>query len=192
MRIIAGRWRGRRLTAPPGNDLRPTTDRVKEALFNILQGDLAGLTVLDLCCGAGGLGIEALSRGAKLAVFVDRDPRALAATRANLTHCGAESASYRLVQGDALEQLRRQLEAPPVERWCLLADPPYAAGLAEAILAQAPDLLAAPGLQVAVIEHGRDVPASVLTGGKGRTRRYGRSCLTILRPGAGEGSVSDD
>ncbi len=192
MRVIAGRWRGRRLTAPPGNDLRPTADRVKEALFNILQGELADLTVLDLCCGAGGLGIEALSRGAGLVVFVDRDPRALAATRANLAHCGADPGSYRLIQGDALEQLGRRLQAPSKEPWCLLADPPYAGGLAEAILARAPDLLGAPGLQFAVIEHGREVKASDLTAGLGRTRRYGRSCLTILRSCTNEGSASDD
>jgi len=78
MRVIAGMWKGRRLKSPSGDEVRPTTDRVKEALFNILGPDVRDCLFLDLCCGAGGLGIEALSRGAAGAVFIDLSRKSLA------------------------------------------------------------------------------------------------------------------
>ena len=86
MRVVAGELRGRRIKAPPGG-IRPTADRVREALFSIL-GDVSGLRVLDLFAGSGALGIEALSRGAAEAVFVDSDRRAVAGVRANLEALG--------------------------------------------------------------------------------------------------------
>ena len=88
MRVIAGTLGGRRLKAPPGRGTRPTSDRVREALFAML-GDLDGARVLDLFAGTGALGIEALSRGAASAVFVERDARAAAVLRANLTDARA-------------------------------------------------------------------------------------------------------
>ena len=118
MRIVAGRYRGRRLTAPPGLDTRPTSDRVREALFNIL-GDIEGLRVLDLFAGSGALAIEALSRGAAGAVLVEQDPRAVDAIRANLDALGASEA--RVVRGDALAWLRRA-----EGEWDIVfLDPPY-------------------------------------------------------------------
>ncbi len=94
MRVVAGEFRGRRLRAPRGRRTRPTADRVREALFSML-GDVAGARVLDLYAGSGALGIEALSRGAASAVFVERDPRAVAAIRRNLDASGAEAAVRR-------------------------------------------------------------------------------------------------
>src|SRR5918998_3417279 len=88
MRVIAGRWGGRRLQAPPGDATRPTSDRVREALFSILGARVDDARVLDLFAGSGALGIEALSRGAASATFVDHDPDALAAVRANLDGTG--------------------------------------------------------------------------------------------------------
>jgi 16S rRNA (guanine966-N2)-methyltransferase len=102
MRIVAGSFKGRRLRAPAGARTRPTADRVREALFSIL-GPLDGERVLDLFAGSGALGIEALSRGAAEAVFVDSDPRAVAAIRRNLEAIGVESAVRRR---DALAYLR--------------------------------------------------------------------------------------
>src|SRR5688500_13803804 len=84
MRIVAGRWRGRRITAPPGLQVRPTLDRVREAWMSILQLDLPSARVLDLYAGSGALGLEALSRGATSADFVERDPRSLRALAANI------------------------------------------------------------------------------------------------------------
>ncbi|MFN2371665.1 MAG: RsmD family RNA methyltransferase [Candidatus Krumholzibacteriia bacterium] len=105
MRVIGGRWRGRRLAAPRGQAVRPTTDRVKEAVFNILGDRVAAATVLDLCSGAGGLGLEALSRGAARAVFVDSDRVALAAVRANAEACGAQAGEFTLVHAEAVAWL---------------------------------------------------------------------------------------
>jgi 16S rRNA (guanine966-N2)-methyltransferase len=94
VRVVAGTHRGRRLEAPPGRSTRPTSDRVREALFSIL-GSVEGLHVLDLFAGSGALGIEALSRGAAEAVFVDSDPRAIAAVRRNLAAIGIDAPVHR-------------------------------------------------------------------------------------------------
>src|SRR4051794_41764340 len=91
MRVIAGEWRGRPLKAPPGAATRPTSDRVREALFSILAGRVPGARVLDLFAGSGALGIEALSRGAESATFVDDATPAIAAVKANLTALGARA-----------------------------------------------------------------------------------------------------
>src|ERR687889_1762341 len=91
MRVIAGTYGGRRLQAPPGTDTRPTSDRVREALFSILGERVEGARVLDLFAGSGALGIEALSRGAAEATFVDKAPAAIRAVRANLEAVGADA-----------------------------------------------------------------------------------------------------
>ncbi len=106
MRIIAGSARGRALKAPAGDSVRPTTDRVKEALFNILQFRLAGARVLDLFAGSGNLGLEALSRGAAKAVFVERDMKTLALLRENVQHLGLGERSE-VMAGDFAAALPR-------------------------------------------------------------------------------------
>jgi 16S rRNA (guanine966-N2)-methyltransferase len=105
VRIVAGRFRGRRIAAPPGEGTRPTSDRVREALFSIL-GPLDGERVLDLYAGSGALGIEALSRGADHAVFVERDGRAAAALRANLTSLGIDADEAEVRRAETLAALR--------------------------------------------------------------------------------------
>ena len=112
MRVVAGVHKGRRLQAPPG--ARPTADRVKEALFSILGTEVQGARVLDLFAGSGALGIEALSRGAASATFVDRDVRAVAAVQANLPGAVA-------VRAEAAAYLRRSAEQYDL----VLLDPPY-------------------------------------------------------------------
>jgi 16S rRNA (guanine966-N2)-methyltransferase len=117
LRVVAGRYKGRRLRAPAGRGTRPTADRVREALFSIL-GPLEGLDVLDLFAGSGALGIEALSRGAASATFVDSDARAVAAIRDNLDAIGVAGAVHRR---DALAFL-----AATRDRYDLVfLDPPY-------------------------------------------------------------------
>jgi 16S rRNA (guanine966-N2)-methyltransferase len=118
VRVVAGRFKGRRLHAPSGRDTRPTADRVREALFSIL-GPLDGGRVLDLYAGSGALGIEALSRGAEAAVFVDSDPRAVAVIRRNLEAVGVAAPVHRR---DALAYLRGASEAPFD---LVFLDPPY-------------------------------------------------------------------
>ena len=88
MRVITGTARGRKLREPKNMDIRPTTDKVKESLFSIIQFDIEGRRVLDLFAGTGQLGIEALSRGAKSVTFVDQSNDAIAIVRENLEHCG--------------------------------------------------------------------------------------------------------
>lgn len=130
MRIIAGQWRGRPLIAPPGMDTRPTADRVREALFSMLAsrlGTFEGLRVADLFAGSGALGLEALSRGAASAMFVERDTKALAAIRTNAASFGA-TASVQFLGGSALALPRSQ----PFD--LILADPPYSAGSGDSVV----------------------------------------------------------
>ncbi len=117
MRVVAGAFKGRPIRAPKGTHTRPTADRVREALFSIL-GPIEGLRVLDLFAGSGALGIEALSRGASSATFVDSSPRAVAAVRRNLDELGAEAEVSRR---DAL----RWLAAADRTFDLVFADPPY-------------------------------------------------------------------
>ena len=184
MRVIAGAWRGRRLTSLPGEAIRPTTGRVREALFSILGPRVAGAEVADLCCGAGALGIEALSRGATRVAFVDLSPHALRTTEANLRHCGAAPRTWTLVCEDAVAWLtargRRAGAAPLI----VLADPPYAGDLAARLLGALRALPPASGLVVGVVEHGADeapAPAAPTADAPRESRRvYGRTALTIL------------
>lgn len=125
MRVITGTARGRRLREPANMDIRPTTDVVKEALFNIIQFDIEGRRVLDLFAGTGQLAIEALSRGAKSAVLVDRDREALGIIKYNLNHCGLEG---RVAAADSLEFLEKcERESFDV----IFIDPPYDSGLTD-------------------------------------------------------------
>jgi len=132
MRIVGGRHRGRRLLAPPGDTVRPTSDRAREALFNILSHGrfaaggipFADAAVIDAFAGTGALGLEALSRGAAEAVFIERDPDAVAVLRRNVETLG-ESARAQIVPADATRPPRAGLR-------CAVAfiDPPYRSGLA--------------------------------------------------------------
>ena len=181
MRVIAGAWRGRRLASLPGDEIRPTTGRVREALFSILGARIVGAGVADLCCGAGALGIEALSRGAARVDFVDISARALAVTAENLGRCGAAPgtwARHRAEAGGWLAAWRERGGGPPL---IVLADPPYAADLAARLLAELVRWPAS-ALLAAVIEHGADGPPAPPAAGPWQVRRkvYGRSALTIL------------
>jgi 16S rRNA (guanine966-N2)-methyltransferase len=171
VRVVAGTARGRRLQAPPGVATRPTSDRVREATFNALGslGAVEGATVLDLFAGSGALGIEALSRGASHATFVDSDARALAVIRANLDTTGLSDRAT-VVNGDAV----RRLETAGSVDLALL-DPPYA--FADE---QWSGLLRALDARFAVIESDREVPIpppwQVL-----RSKRYGGTVVLIAQ-----------
>lgn len=168
MRVVAGELGGRRLVAPPGNDTRPTSDKVRQAIFNALDsaGLLDGALVVDLFAGSGALGIEALSRGAESCVFVERDRAAVTALRENLGSLGLEKRS-RVVVGDA-STYGASLGAVDL----VLADPPYRFDGWEALLAglAAGDVIA---------ESDREIPAPA--GWESvRARRYGRTFITWL------------
>jgi 16S rRNA (guanine966-N2)-methyltransferase len=131
MRIIAGQWRGRKLTAPKGDATRPTADRMRETLFSMLTsrlGSLEGLQVVDLFAGSGALGLEALSRGAATCLFVEQDRAALETIRANITTMGARDQTR--VEAGSVTQLRAA--SAPLD--LLLVDPPYHSGAGEVAL----------------------------------------------------------
>lgn len=175
MRVIAGTARGLTLTAPKGAGTRPITDRVKETLFGILGDRVPDASVLDLYAGSGAVGIEALSRGALHATFVERGREALAALRANLERTGLAAAA-RVEAGD----VERFLEATDGGPWDLVVlDPPYAE---RAIVAPLRSLVprVTPGATVVLKHHWRaDVPAvEGLT--TTRHRRFGETMLTFM------------
>jgi 16S rRNA (guanine(966)-N(2))-methyltransferase RsmD len=173
-RVIAGEFGGRRLQAPPGDATRPTSDRVREALFSILGGTVEGARVLDLFAGSGALGIEALSRGAAEATFVEADVKAQRALRANLTALGIRAHVRR---GDALAFLRAASAGAPQYDLVLL-DPPYrlAPRLGPELSEALPPLLA-PGALV-VSESARRSPLA-LDLPLDDERRYGDTLIRI-------------
>lgn len=157
VRIIGGRWRGSRLDVPAIEGLRPSSDRVRETLFNWLQGRIAGARCLDLFAGSGALGFEAASRGAARVVLVERDPRVVQVLRDGAERLGAAQLSVQAA--DALSWL----EQPPAMRFDLVFfDPPFAAGLLQPALDRLGPWLE-PDAWV-YIEHGMEATAPVLTG----------------------------
>ena len=185
MRVIAGSARGRRLVAPAGSATRPTSDRVREALFSILGPPEPDLRALDLFAGAGTLGIEALSRGAAAAVFVDSSRAALRCLRRNLEALAMTGVSE-VHLDDAPRFARRAAAAAaagaPRFGWIFL-DPPYAAGVADATLeALGGGPILAPG-GIVVVEHDRRSPPRQEHGSlvKADSRRYGDTELTFFR-----------
>jgi 16S rRNA (guanine966-N2)-methyltransferase len=171
MRIIAGRWRGRRLHALRGKGTRPTSDRVREAWMGALGGRVEEATVLDLFAGSGALGLEALSRGAREVVFVERARTALATLEANIELLQVEDLC-RVVRGDAMAFARR-LEAEAFD--LALADPPYDQGFAAALLEQ----FARGGFARELwVEHRTSEAMPLLPGL--RQRRYGDTTLSIV------------
>ena len=122
MRVIAGQFKGRRLTAPSWDGLRPTSDKLRETLFNVLAPRVEGARVLDAYAGTGAVGIEALSRGAAHVTFIERDRRAAALIEANLTLCGVKQ-GYTIECGDVAAVLRRTPRDADFD--LVLLDPPY-------------------------------------------------------------------
>jgi 16S rRNA (guanine966-N2)-methyltransferase len=181
MRVIAGRYKGRRLKAPTWHGLRPTSDRLKETLFAILAPVVEGARVLDGFAGSGALGIEALSRGAAEVVFVERDARAVALIEDNLRHCGIGS-GYVMIRGEFASALR---QLPAHRRFDLaLLDPPYEEADVEGALCAAAARMA-PGASL-VLEHAarRQVPGRVEAWALVRQVTAGDSTLAFFREAA--------
>lgn len=136
MRVIAGKARRLNLKTVPGMDTRPTTDRIKETLFNILQPQLLDCRFLDLFSGSGGIGIEALSRGASYAVFVEKNPKACSCIRENLSFTKLAD-SGKLLSMDVLQALRSLEGGESFD--CIFMDPPYRQDLEQQVLAYLAD-----------------------------------------------------
>lgn len=173
LRIIAGELRGRRIAVPPGAGVRPTADRVREALFSILGCAVRDARVLDAYAGSGALGFEALSRGATRATFIEADRRALRTMRANAAELGVAKRCT-VHAGRVIDVLRRGDVAGPFD--LVFADPPYEGTEAAPFLVLAASVLAENG--VVVLERdSRKVAAAADGLDRSRTARYGRCCL---------------
>lgn len=171
MRIVGGEWGGRRITAPPGRDVRPTTDRVREAWMSALGGRFDGLAVLDLFAGSGALGLEMLSRGAAHATFVEIARASLRCLEENVAALGAGERST-VVKGDAVKYASR---LPPGAFDLALADPPYGQGHAATLLER---FAREPFARELWVEHRTGEPLPGLPGL--RNRRYGDTTLTSV------------
>ena len=188
MRVIAGRFGSRRLAAPAGEDTRPTSDRLRETLFNVLAPRIEGSTFLDMYAGSGAVGIEALSRGASRVDFVERAPAALTALRANLAGLGLND-GFRIYAGAATAFLRRGYAGAPPGFDLIFVDPPYDAaqeyqatlGMLGMLGGAAAGLLAAGGMVIA--EHRRKAVLESSYGSLARARllQQGDAALSFYR-----------
>ena len=178
MRVITGKARGVQLKTPEGMDTRPTTDRVKEALFSIINFDIPGANVLDLFGGTGQLGIEALSRGAKSAVFVDAREESCRLIRENLKRTKLEQ-DAKVVRSDYLDYLHRCREQYDI----ILLDPPYAEVFLENALKTITeiDILHSGGIIVAERPLGKELPWEFEGYQRSRDYKYGKTLLTVYR-----------
>jgi 16S rRNA (guanine966-N2)-methyltransferase len=181
MRVISGKYRGRRLKGPKGTDLRPTGDRLKETLFNILKPQISGAVVLDVFSGTGAIGIEALSRGADRTVFIERDPSANALIRRNLEICGIED-DFSIIRQDAFKALR-SLARQEFSVDIIYFDPPYDWEPYPDLLKLAFKLVPASRHACVVIEHRRNavLPESGEEYRRYRLVRQGDKCLSFYQ-----------
>lgn len=176
MRVITGKARGRRLITLSGDDVRPTTDKVKESVFSIIQFQVEGRRFLDLFAGSGQMGIEALSRGAKSATFVDLRKDAISVVRKNLEALKLEEdADVRCT--DSLGFLRSTGEKFDVA----FVDPPYNKGLAQKALELLPSVMNPAGIIVAETADTEELPEKVGDFSLDRTYRYGKIKISTYR-----------
>lgn len=177
VRVIAGEFRGRRLFYPDRRILRPTMDRTREALFSSIQARLRGGGFADLFCAAGGVGIEALSRGAAHVDFVERDPDAIDYLRRNLEGCGVPLEQYRIYAGDVFDYIAAGALKNPALK-VVFADPPYDARSGARVLDHL-RLTAYDNLELFVLEHRYPVDTGPLGGlVYSRTKKFGDSLLS--------------
>jgi len=181
MRVIAGKYRGRNLRSPPSMQVRPTSDRLRETLFNVLAPRIEGTRFLDLCAGSGAVGIEALSRGASHVTFVDRSRKMCGLVESNLDLCGVPEDETEVVRAEAAEYLRRA-QSKMTERWDIaFFDPPYAIDYAPVLSIVGAGALLEPDNGLFVVEHHHKNEISDRWGELRRTRtlKQGDSCLSF-------------
>lgn len=166
MRIVAGTWRGRTLKSPTWEGLRPTSDRLRETLFNILGPSIRGARVLDGYAGTGAIGLEAMSRGAAAVTFVEHDARAIKLIEANLDALSAERTGKPVIIRAGFADAAARLDGEPFD--LIIVDPPYAHDAADAAL-DAAGSLAGPATRV-VVEHAARYPPPAARGGLRLTR----------------------
>jgi 16S rRNA (guanine966-N2)-methyltransferase len=182
MRITGGRLRGRRLASFKGLDIRPTSDRVREAIFDLLGHHLEEEKVLDLFAGTGSLGIEALSRGAAWALFIDHSPKAIELIGKNLKLCGLEAKGVAL-RKDLLKGFPRRYRLLDEKVDLLFVDPPYRKGMLLPVLEAVchTQILGNPSTLVAQSEQRESLPARVGSLRMVKSRIYGQTRITLYR-----------
>lgn len=193
MRIIAGKYRGRNLKSPPSLEVRPTSDRLRETLFNIIAPRIDGARFLDLCAGSGAVGIEALSRGAAHVTFVDRSRKMCELIKSNLDLCRIERRESEVIQAEAHDFLRRFIAKQPDsgKPWDLVFfDPPYALDylpILETFGARSASLLTESGLLIVEHHHKNQLPEQVGELRRTRVLKQGDSALSFYEAGAASG-----
>ena len=181
MRIITGSARGRRLDSPVGNDVRPTTDVVKEALFSIIQFDIEGCTFLDAFAGSGQIGLEALSRGAKKAYFVDSSRRSMAVVKKNIGICGFDRERAVTVASDTISFLSSGREKFDI----VFLDPPYMTGLLQKALEASVGVVRENGIIICEHPSEEELPEKAGSFSLKKNYKYGKIVISVYRGDAG-------
>lgn len=178
MRIISGQLRGRRLVTPRNDNVRPTTDKVKEALFNMIAPDVEGSVVIDLFSGTGNLGLEAISRGAKRVYFVDKSRESYRLIKENIAICKAEEQSIVMVSDYliALDGIKEKVDI-------VLLDPPYKAGFLTNCFEKLLEMEILQQESLVVAEHGLEeaLPEQISYLTKVKEKRYGQVVISIYQ-----------
>lgn len=178
MRVIAGKYKGRKLEAPLDMSVRPTTDKVKEALFDIIMAYVPGSVFCDLFAGSGAIGVEALSRGADKCWFCDSDRASIRLVKFNLRTCGIGDEA-KVITGDYKKALRKVSGKVDI----FFIDPPYESGVYESCLSQIEilDLLTDDGIIITEHDSRTDMPDETDMLVKSRDYRYGKTVLSVYR-----------
>ena len=185
LRIIAGKFRSRNLKSPPSLEVRPTSDRLRETLFNVIAPRIAGVRFLDLCAGSGAVGIEAISRGANHTTFVDSSRAMCALIKSNLELCRIERSESDVIQSEAQDYLRRFVSKQPDsgKPWdVVFFDPPYAIDylpMLDIFGARSSSLLTAKGLLIVEHHHKTHLPEETGSLVRYRVLKQGDSALSF-------------
>ena len=179
MRVIAGEYKGRKLKSPPSLQVRPTSDRLRETLFNVIAPRISGARFLDLCAGSGAVGIEALSRGASFVTFVDRSRKMCGLVEANLDLCRVPEDQTEVVNTTA-EDFLKQSDRSDVAWDIIFFDPPYAHDYVDVLKVIAEhDSVTRDGLLIAEHHHKKELPTNVGALKRTRVLKQGDSVLTF-------------
>jgi 16S rRNA (guanine(966)-N(2))-methyltransferase RsmD len=184
MRVIAGKYKGRCLTAPKGTMVRPTSDRVKESIFSIIQGRVIDSKFLDLCAGTGNIGIEALSRGAKQVAFLEKNLRCMRLIEQNLRVIGLDinQTDVQLIRSDAVQGIN-QFHKQSKSFELIYLDPPYDSDLYYQCLSNISDTNVLENTGILLVEHAkhRELPSVYNRLCCYRNKQYGDTCVSFYR-----------